>query len=265
MRRAPRASTSRAISIPTTPQRPAWAPICRPGRTSAGQTALKERLADRETRARIKHDILHGTPGWVSLHKGVGWDNTLVTRCDRPELEGLTISDIAARQGVDDFEAAFDLLLANSGRVGVVYFTIGDDDLERIMRHPAVMIGSDSSAVPAEGPLALGKPHPRTFGTFVRVLGHYVRELGVLRLEDAVRKMTSFPAAKLRLRDRGLLLPGLKADVAIFDPATVADRATYTAPQQYPAGVEHVLVNGRLTVSGGRHLGIRAGAVLRHG
>jgi len=237
---------------------PPWAHV-------GGVAAFRQRLADPEMRAHMRHDILHGTEGWVSLHKGVGWDNTMITRCHDTELEGLTVSGIAKRQGKDDFDAAFDILLATEGRVSVVYFTIGDEDIERIMRHPSVMIGSDSSAISAEGKLARGKPHPRTFGTFVRVLGRYARELGTITLEEAVRKMTSMPAQRLGLHDRGLLRPGMKADVVLFDPATVADQATYTEPLQYPLGIEHVWVNGRLTVSGGRHLGVRAGAVLRRG
>jgi N-acyl-D-amino-acid deacylase len=237
---------------------PAWA-------HAGGTEALMGRLRDPAARARIRQDIDHGTGDWVSLHKGVGWDNTLITRCKEGEIEGLTVSEITRRRaGCDDYETAFDLLLENDGRVSVVYFTIGDEDIERIMRHPAVMIGSDSSAIAATGPLALGKPHPRTFGTFVRVLGRYVRELGTITLQEAVRKMTSLPAQKLGLYDRGILRPGLKADVVVFDPDKVGDRATYVDPMQYPTGVEHVFVNGRHTISGGEHLCVRAGAVLRH-
>jgi len=237
---------------------PGWAHV-------GGYEALKQRLSDQATRARLKHDILHGLDGWVSFHKGVGWDNTLITHAQDHSLEGLTVSEIAAQQGKDEFDAAFDILVGNQGRVSVVYFTIGDEDIERIMRHDAVMIGSDSSAVAAEGPLAKGKPHPRAFGTFVRVLGVYVRQKGVISWENAVRKMTSLPAQRLGLLDRGLLRPGMKADVVLFDPATVADQATYTDPMRYPTGVEYVLVNGRLTICHGRHLGTRAGAILRHG
>lgn len=237
---------------------PAWA-------HTGGKGELRERLGDPDTRAKIKHDILHGLDDWVSPHKGVGWENTMITRCQDESLEGLTVSEIAARRERDDFDTAFDILLENDGRVGVVYFTIGDEDLERIMRHPAVMIGSDSSAIAAAGPLAKGKPHPRAFGTFARVLGEYVRKKGTISLEAAVRKMTSMPAQKMRLYDRGLLRPGMKADLVLFSPEQIADRATYTDPWHYPLGVEHVFVNGRLTVSGGEHLGVRAGAVLRLG
>jgi len=228
-----------------------------------GPECMVQRLKDPAARARLRRDILNGLPGWVSLHKGVGWDNTMVTSCADHELEGLTVSKIAVRRGADDFDTAFDLLLEFKGRVHVVYFTIGDEDIERIMRHPAVMVGSDSSAIAAEGPLARGKPHPRTFGTFVRVLGHYVREKRTITLEEAVRKMTSFPAGKMRLYDRGLIRPGVKADIVVFDPETVTDRGTYTDPFQYPAGIVHVFVNGKHTIKDGQHLGTKAGAVLR--
>lgn len=230
---------------------------------AGGAEELRRRLADESVRKRIREDILGGTEGWTSLHRGVGWENTLITRCPDGELEGRSIADIARERGVDDFDAAFDILMECEGRVGVVYFTIGDEDLERIMAHPTVMIGSDSSAVATEGPLARGKPHPRAFGTFSRVLGHYVRDRGTVRLSEAVMKMTSMPAQRLGLGDRGILRPGMKADLVIFDPRTVADRATYSDPFQYPTGVERVFVNGRQTVDRGEHLGTRAGQVLR--
>jgi len=235
---------------------PHWAHV-------GGRAELEARLRDPDTRARLKADILEGTDDWVSLYRGVGWDNTLISSYSQHDLEGLSIAEIAQRQGKDAFDAAFDLLLEAEGRVGVVYFTIGDEDIERIMRHPAVMVGSDSSAIATEGPLARGKPHPRAFGSFVRVLGRYVREKGTVRLEEAVRKMTSLPAQSLRLLDRGLLRPGMKADIVVFDPETVADLATYTDPFQYPVGIRDVVVNGALTIHNGQHLGTRAGMVLR--
>ncbi len=235
---------------------PAWVHV-------GGNEQMLKRLADPAARSRMKRDILEGTPGWVSLHKGVGWDGTMVTYCPKHELEGLTIAEIAKQRGIDEFEAAFDVLLECEGHVSVVYFTIGDEDIERIMKHPAVMVGSDSSAISVEGPLRKGKPHPRSFGTFVRVLGHYARDLGTVTLQEAVRKMTSLPAQKMRLYDRGLLRPRMKADIVVFNPDTVKDNGTYTDPFHYPTGIEHVFVNGRHTVKHGQHLGVKAGQVLR--
>ena len=178
-------------------------------------------------------------------------------------VEGKSIAEIAEERGKDGFECCFDLLLDFEGQPRMVYFTIGDEDLERIMRHGAGMIGSDSNASHIQGPLAVGKPHPRTFGTFVRVLGHYVREKKIISLEEAVRRMTSFPAQKMRLLDRGLLRPGMKADVVVFDRDSVGDTATYEEPYDYPTGVSTVLVNGQVVVDQGRHTGAPAGRVLR--
>lgn len=231
-----------------------------------GVDAMLARLRDPDARARLRHDIVNGTEGWVSLLKGVGWNNTMITRCVlNPSLEGTSVADIAAQRSKDEFETAFDILHEGGGNVSVVYFTIGDEDIERILRHDAVMVGSDSSAIAAQGPLAAGKPHPRAFGTFVRVLGHYVRENNVISLEHAVRKMTSLPAQAFGIYDRGLLRPGMKADVVLFDPSAVADKATYNDPWQYPVGVEYVFVNGQETIRRNEHLGIKAGATLRRG
>ncbi len=235
---------------------PTWAHV-------GGKDQLLRRLRDAEERAKMTREILEGTEDWVSCHKGVGWDNTLITRCNDCELEGLSVSKIAELRGIDEFETAYDLLIENDGQVQVVYFTIGDADLERIMAHPAVMIGSDSSAVAIDGPTGKGKPHPRALGTFTRVLGHYVRGKGTITLESAVHKMTAFPAQTLGLFDRGLVRPGMKADLVVFDPDTVADRATYTDPWQYAVGIKHVLVNGVLTYTEKAHTGAKAGRVLK--
>ncbi len=230
-----------------------------------GTPALLERLADPGARDRMRRDILEGSGDWISVYRGVGWERTMITRCQDPSLEGRTVAELAEERGVDPFDYAFDLLLENAANVGGVYFTIGDEDLETIMANPLVMVGSDSGVSAVEGPLARGKPHPRGFGTFARVLGRYVRERGVLRLEEAVRKMTSMPAARLGLWDRGILREGARADMVLFDPKTVGDRATYTDPFAYPAGVHAVFVNGRETVGDHCHLGVRAGRILRHG
>lgn len=130
------------------------------------------------------------------------------------------------------------------------------------LRHPQVMLGSDGEGRAAEGPYAVGKPHPRNYGSCPRFLGRYVRERRILPLEEAVRKMTSLPAAKLGLRDRGLLRPGAFADVVVFDPETVADTATFADPHRYPSGIPWVLVNGQPVIAEGRHTGARPGRVV---
>jgi N-acyl-D-aspartate/D-glutamate deacylase len=135
---------------------------------------------------------------------------------------------------------------------------------DRALVQPWCSIGSDGSALAVEGVLRRGNPHPRSFGTFPRILGVYVRERGLLRLEDAVRKMTSLNAAKLGLRDRGVLRPGAYADLALFDPQRVRDRSTYTSPFQYSEGIDYVIVNGQLVIDKGEHTGARPGRALRH-
>jgi N-acyl-D-amino-acid deacylase len=214
------------------------------------------RFREPEFRARVRQDeefqrnvLEHGD-----------WDNIVMSQVVSPALEplqGKTVGQIAAIRGAPDpVELCFDLIVEEGAFPGGVYHTMSEDDVRRIMRVPWVSIGSDGTALSDEAP---GYPHPRSFGTNVRVLGRYVRDEGVLRLEDAIRKMTSLPAQVLRLRDRGLLREGYWADVVAFDPATVADRATFEAPKQYAAGVEHVLVNGEPVVEHGRHTGARPG------
>ena len=197
-------------------------------------------------RVRIQHDILHGVDGWISIHKGVGWEKIIITGCYFDHsLDGKSVAEIARMWDVDGFTACFRLLEQADRRIDIIYFTIGDEDLQRIMQSPYMMVGSDSSAVSREEALQRGKPHPRTFGTFARVLGHYVREKQVISLAEAIRKMTSAPAQRLGLSDRGLLWPGFKADIVVFDPEQIADQGTYTDPAQYATGVKVVLVNGQ--------------------
>jgi N-acyl-D-amino-acid deacylase len=165
----------------------------------------------------------------------------------------------------DPLDELFDILVEQGGSVPTVYAHHTEKDMNLALTISWCSIGSDGSALSVEGPLRRGNPHPRTFGTFPRVLGVYVRNLGVLRLEDAVRKMTSLNAAKLGIMDRGLLRPGNWADVTVFDPKRVVDRATYEAPFQYPEGIEYVIVNGQVVLEKGKHTGARPGRALRRG
>ena len=142
-------------------------------------------------------------------------------------------------------------------------FQMSEENLKLKLRHPAIMIGTDSFGFAAEGVRRQGAPHPRNYGVYPRLLGRYVRELGVLSLEEAVWKAAGFPAQKLRWRERGLLRPGYKADLVIFDPNTIIDRATFEDPHQYPAGIAYVIVNGEIVVQNNVHTGARPGEVLR--
>jgi len=227
-----------------------------------GREKLLQRLQDPETRRKLCAEMT------AQRQRVSGWEDIVVSRVASEQNQscvGRSIAEIAAERGVDPCDAVFDLLVEEKLDVGQVHFCLSEDDVKTVMAHPTVMIGSDGSALAAEGPLASGKPHPRSYGTFARVLGKYVREEKTLRLEEAVRKMTSLPASKLGLFDRGILRPGMMADITIFDPATVADRATFTEPHQYAAGIHHVFVNGVQVVAEGEHTGARPGRILRRG
>ena len=163
----------------------------------------------------------------------------------------------------DEFPALYKLLLEEEGEANMVVFSMQEEDIKRIMRHPFGMVGTDSGSVAYTGPFAQGKPHPRHFGTYPRILGRHVREEEVLRLEQAVRKMTSFPAQRFGLLDRGLIRPGMWADITIFDPETVIDRATYQNPQHRPEGINYVIVNGTTAIDSGEYTGELAGRILR--
>lgn len=170
--------------------------------------------------------------------------------------EGKTLAEIAKMRGQDLYEAMLDLLVEEETAVAAIAHVMHEDDVQRVMAHPTTMFGTDGF------PQREGKPHPRTYGTYPRVLEHYVRTLGVLTLEQAVHKMTGMVAAKLGLRDRGVIRPGMRADLVLFDPEGIEDRSSYADPRQSPAGLAHVFVNGAWTVRDGCHTGARAGRVL---
>jgi N-acyl-D-amino-acid deacylase len=219
-----------------------------------GSDRLLERLRDPEIRRRIAED-----------ESGIyrTWDIIMVASAkNHPEYEGKRINEIAEIEGKDEHEAVFDLLLAEEAQVSVISFGMSEEDVRRVMRSPHGMVGSDGSAVAPRGILGRGKPHPRFYGTFPRVIGHYVRE-GVIPLQEAVRKMTSAPAQKLGLKDRGLLREGFRADVVVFDPAGVKDEATFIEPHKFASGIPHVIVNGELVIDGGEHTGALPGKALR--
>jgi N-acyl-D-amino-acid deacylase len=220
---------------------------------------LNERLADAGTRKEIRTGML----AFIDERFGDDPARIQLVRCGHdPALAGKTIADLLKAAGQPFTQVAIaDMVidLQLKGGCSAIFHAYDEPDVERFLQSPFGMIGSDGSLTkPGDG-----APHPRAFGTFPRVLGHYVRDRQVVALEEAVRKMTSFPAARLGLQDRGLLKAGLAADVTIFDPATIADRATFTDPHHYSVGVRYVVVNGQITVKDGAHTGVRAGRVLR--
>jgi N-acyl-D-amino-acid deacylase len=228
-----------------------------PWMQEGGVLRLLERLRFPEHRRRIKEDFASGLPGWSNLYKSTGWDQIVISSCRKNrDLEGRNVQEIAASRKAEPAEVVFDVLLEEEGDVEMLLFGMAEDDVTYILKHPAAMVGSD--AIPSAG-----KPHPRFYGTFPRVLGKYVREDKALTLPEGVRKMTSLPAQKLGLRDRGLVKVGMWADLVVFDPETIADRATFSNPRQYPPGIHYVLVNGQITAREGRATGALPGKILR--
>jgi N-acyl-D-aspartate/D-glutamate deacylase len=243
--------------------------IIPPWAHEGGTAKLLERLKDREQRPRLKKDIRDGLPGWYNHYTAVGgdWSRMLISADNR--FKGLTMDRVLAlrtegKKDVDPLDELFDLLIEEGGSVSTVYAHHTEQDMNVALAQPWCSIGSDGSAYAIEGKLRRGNPHPRNFGTFPRVLGVYVRERGLLRIEDAVRKMTSLSAAKVGITDRGLLRPGMYADITIFDADKISDKSTYTEPFQYNQGIEYVIVNGQLVLEHNRHTGAHPGRALRH-
>lgn len=221
------------------------------------------KLAERLATPSMRREITSGMLDFIDERFGDDPSRIQLARCGHdPSLGGRTVADLLKAAGQPLTQAAtaemvIDLQL--KGGCSAIFHAYDEPDVERLLQSPLGMIGSDGSLTR----LGDGSPHPRAFGTYPRVLGRYVRERRLLTLEEAVRKMTAFPAARLGLTDRGLLRPGLMADIAVFDPATIEDRATFADPHHYAVGMRHVLVNGRVTVWQGAHTGVRAGRVLR--
>lgn len=237
-----------------------------PWAEEGGRLKVVERLRDPKLRERIKVEMASGLPGWRNPMRDPGAENIKVAlvRSERnKKYEGRSIAEIAKDRGVAPEDALMDLLAQEEGNVSALYFQMAEDDVKEAMKLPWVSIGSDGRALQPGGVLGKGKPHPRYYGTFPRILGKYVREDKVLTLEDAVRKMTSLPAARLRLGDRGVLKAGMAADIVVFDPDRVADRATFDNPHQYAEGIDIVIVNGQVVLNEGRHTGATPGRVLR--
>jgi N-acyl-D-aspartate/D-glutamate deacylase len=244
------------------------ASIIPPWAHEGGAKAMIERLKDPALRPRLESEILNGIPDsdWYNHYTATGgWDGMLLVTLRNPkykQFEGKRMSEVIKTLGKPPLDVLFELLTENDGSVPTVYFHHAEEDMRYALKQPFVSVGSDGTAIKNEGPLAAGHPHPRYYGTFPRVLGRYVREEKLLSLEEAVRKMTSANAAKVRIYDRGLLRPGQWADVTIFNPETIIDHATFEKPHQYATGVEYVIVNGKVVLERGRHTGARPGAIL---
>lgn len=244
--------------------------IIPPWAHEGGRTNLLARLSDLRQRERLKKDIREGLPGCYNHYTAIGGDWGRMMISANNQYKGLTMDRVIAMRSEgktpapDPLDVLFDLLIEQKGSVSTVFAHHTEEDMNLAMSQPWCSIGSDGSALATQGPLRRGNPHPRSFGTFARVLGVYTRERGLLRLEDAVRKMTSLNAAKIGLPDRGMLRSGAFADVVLFDEKRVIDRATYDDPFEYSEGIEMVIVNGEVVLDKGTHTGARPGRALRH-
>jgi N-acyl-D-amino-acid deacylase len=242
-----------------------------PWATEGGVEKTVARLKEPELRARIAWEIENMVGSdrptddptllfWDNFAASAGWDGVLITAVTTPgnkHMEGQTVAALAAARGKSPADFAFDLLIDEECSVSMAVFISSEENVERFLAHEYGTIGSDG--------LLVGKPHPRAYGSFPRALGYYVRERGVLSLPQMIRRMTSLPAQRLGLQDRGLLRTGMKADIVVFDPDTIADVGTYADPRQYPVGIQAVVVNGAVAVENGALTGARRGEVLRKG
>ncbi|UFJ41827.1 D-aminoacylase [Brevibacillus humidisoli] len=231
--------------------------ILPPWMQDGGTAEMLRRLQDPAIREQVKQEMLHNEQ-YDNTVRNNGWDKIViasVTSEKNRELEGKTIREIGSMQGKDPADAAFDLLIEEQAAVTMIIHWGVEEDVIRVMQHPLQMVGSDG--------VFGGKPHPRLYGSFPRVLGRYARDKNVFPLWEAVRKMTGAPAQLLRLSDRGYLRTGYQADIVVFDPLKVIDRATFDDPHQLPLGIRHVLVNGSIAVRDGEYTGVTAGQVIR--
>jgi N-acyl-D-amino-acid deacylase len=222
---------------------------------------MLKRLHDPAECQRMRDDMARG--GGYSIVERMGWENVMIAWCPkRKDAEGRRVAEIAEAGKLDPVEAVFELLRDADGVASMILFQLDEKDFVRAVSHPQVMIGSDGSSLATTGEMSAGKPHPRNYGTFPRVLGRYARDERVLSLAEAVHKMTGLPARRLGLRDRGEIRVGAKADLVVFDAKRIADQATFEDPHRYPVGIEQVLVNGRFVIKDGEHTGSLPGKVL---
>jgi N-acyl-D-amino-acid deacylase len=241
--------------------------IVPPWAHDGGREKMLERLKDPQARKRMREEVMNGLPNWYNhyLATGDGWAGMILVSLtherNRP-FQGKRMSELIAARGGHPADVLFDVLLEEGGSVPTVFFHHSEPDMQLIMKQPWTSIGSDGSAVSPDGPTGRTHPHPRYYGTFPRVLGRYVRELKVITLPEAVKKMTSMNADKLGITDRGRLKEGFAADVTVFDQNRVIDRATFEKPHQFPMGIKYVIVNGVVTVDNEQHTGALAGRVL---
>lgn len=233
---------------------------------AGGREAWIQRLRDPAVRARVAAEMRRPGQGWENLYYGAGADGMLFTDFRNPALRiyaGKTLAEVARLRGTSPEDTMMDLVVEDGSRVGTIYFLMSEDNVRRQLRLPWVSFGSDAASIASEGVFLNARPHPRTYGNVARLLGRYVRDEHLIPLQEAVRRLTSLPAANLGIRERGALRPGYYADLAIFDPATIADRATFAEPHQYAVGMRHVFVNGGQVLANGEPTGATPGRAVR--
>jgi N-acyl-D-amino-acid deacylase len=238
-----------------------------PWARDGGYDALFRRIQEPETRPRIIADMRRAAEGWENLCRAAGSPERLLmvefkTEALKP-LTGKTLAEAAKMRGTDPESTILDLVLQDRTRIGVVFFLMSEDNVRKQVRLPWVSFGSDAASMSPEDPFTRSSTHPRAYGNFARLLGKYVREEKLVSLEDAVRRLSALPAENLGLDRRGRLSPGMFADVVVFDPATIADRATFEKPHQYAVGMRHVFVNGVQVLKDGEHTGATPGRALK--
>ena len=222
-----------------------------------GTNQMLARLRDAAVRQRVRAEISHASPSWQNLVEATGWDGIVIAAApERPQCEGKSLARIATEAQQDPVDIVADLLITSRGNVTIILHMMREEDVRDVLRWPEAMIGSD-------GILQPGRPHPRLAGTFARVLGRYVREKQLWRLEEAIRKITLLPAQRFAIPSRGQIMPGAVADLVVFDPSRISDQATYEQPLQPPEGIVHVMVNGVPALEHGAPTGRNAGRVLR--
>jgi N-acyl-D-amino-acid deacylase len=237
-----------------------------PWTLDGGYDALFKRLQDPATREKIKREVTTPTDEWENLYLAAGTPERIILAGFKSEklkpLIGKTLGEAARTRGADPADTIMDLILEDRSRVGAIYFLMSEENVRKQLRLPWVSFGSDGASMAPEGVFLKSSTHPRAYGTFARLLGKYVREEKVISLAEAVRRLTGLPATNLELDRRGFLKAGMFADVAVFDPQTIADRATFERPHQYAVGVRHVFVNGAQVLKDGEHTGAKPGRAL---
>ena len=254
-----------ADQYPYTAASTTLATVLPPALQALGVDQCVAALTDPHIRDLVRNEIGRGISGWENVAADPGWDGIRIAyAASHPDWAGRSLTELADEAHADPSDLAFDALVADRLDVSVVIDCMSEPDVETIMAVPWIAVCTDAEGRrPGHPILDAGRPHPRAYGSTARVLGRYVRERDVLSLESAVAKLTSVPAARIGLRDRGIVRDGAVADLVVFDPATVTDEATYVDPARYPAGIQHVIVNGRAAILDGAETGERAGRLLR--